>query len=811
MVGRNPCIQNATCAAAFASRPSQCGATQPASAAATAKAAWGASPCGCPDALSFATLSSPNVSCADTVVAYAFAPLTPAQANVCVDNAPTTAQVVSVSVMVALFFGGPLAVLLVVGALRERRSRRRRREAAPTPTTPPTQPQHEHDRERERVLPAHVTFRDVVFSVPLTRTTTKTILKGITGELPPHTLTAIMGPSGCGKSTLLDILALRGRGKRTSGVSGVIRVNGEPRGPFWKRICAYVEQFDALFPYLTVEEMLRYTAELRLAGRSNKSKEEAVNRVLANLELTHVRSSLIGDPFRVRGISGGQARRVTVGVEMLARPSVLLLDEPTTGLDSASSAMLVRTLQKLARVDGCTIACTIHQPRSSTFALFDNLILLQAGAVAFAGPLADVPRHFAALDMPVPPRVNLADFIVDLTYDKEGSNKDKDKDTNKNDEEQTVQRLALAWDNTSASSQLLTRVRNVESKAVPVPPPLSPAFAMEGRFSQPLASQVDVLIRRSYKNLSRNTGFWRANILQSVQFLFFGLLFLGVRLGPTSNEGGGSTSLLGVGTAPPIIFKRNFMYQVMNTVCLVESIVIASAFTERAVFVREHAAGAYSVVAYHLAWYLRLMADAVWKGLLAAVLSYWFPSMRMTAGAFFFFAAVMSVTSSVGSALSLWMASMVPNAEGAANIHNTIIGFMGIYSGLYLPSRLIPVFTVFAYYISFLTYAFEALQWNEWGSCASSVMITYTLSLNPALNAFLNVLVLMAYPIAFHLLALLFTAWQLGELAGDAETPSVSAPGADPAPAPAAAAQPLPIKENQDAKPVDAEAAIIVT
>ena len=173
----------------------------------------------------------------------------------------------------------------------------------------------------------------------------KRILKGVSGAFAPGSLSAIMGPSGCGKSTMLNVLADR---MRVGHTAGSVLLNGQPRGKCFKRACGYVEQSDALFEQLTVREMLMFTAELRVGGSDPKglAKAERVARVIRELDLAKVADATIGGES-TRGISGGQKRRVTVGVELVTQPSVLFLDEPTTGLDAYSSLLLVRKLQLL--------------------------------------------------------------------------------------------------------------------------------------------------------------------------------------------------------------------------------------------------------------------------------------------------------------------------------------------------------------------------------------------------------------------------------------------------------------------------------
>lgn len=154
------------------------------------------------------------------------------------------------------------------------------------------------------------------------------ILKGIDGFVKPRHMLAIMGPSGCGKSTLLDTLA--GRLASSAHWEGEIRVNGQKSRLSYGR-AAYVTQDEVLIGTLTVEETLQYVARLRLPpGTSTEARAQAVDGVITEMGLESVRSTYIGN-WHIRGVSGGQRRRVSIACELVTSPTLLFLDEPTSG------------------------------------------------------------------------------------------------------------------------------------------------------------------------------------------------------------------------------------------------------------------------------------------------------------------------------------------------------------------------------------------------------------------------------------------------------------------------------------------------
>ncbi len=174
-------------------------------------------------------------------------------------------------------------------------------------------------------------------------------------------------------------------------VEGEMRLNGAPyNNAELKRIAGYVMQDNLLNGYLTVEETLMYTAELRLPRTfTNKQRKERVENVMTDLGLLHVRKAIIGTQLK-QGISGSERKRLCVGMQLLNRPQLLFLDEPTTGLDSVTALDLLQTLHTLAagrsQEKAVTIVCSIHQPQSKIFNLFDSLILLKSGNIIYQGP-----------------------------------------------------------------------------------------------------------------------------------------------------------------------------------------------------------------------------------------------------------------------------------------------------------------------------------------------------------------------------------------------------------------------------------------
>ena len=249
----------------------------------------------------------------------------------------------------------------------------------------------------------------------------KQVLFDINGTVRSGEILALMGPSGSGKSTLLMLLAQRS----TATSTGQILFNGKTITKGSKRKLGFVTQDDMLFAELTVYETLYFTACLRLPKSwSREKKVERAERVLEGLGLNKCRDTIIGNAM-MRGVSGGERKRVSIGSELLINPSILLLDEPTSGLDSTTALNLMHTLRTLA-TGGRTVVTSIHQPSSRLFQQMDKLLLLSDGRSIYFGEAITVASWFKSLGESVPFGVSTPDHILDLACgDLPGRTKDE--------------------------------------------------------------------------------------------------------------------------------------------------------------------------------------------------------------------------------------------------------------------------------------------------------------------------------------------------------------------------------------------------
>ncbi|KAK7714154.1 hypothetical protein SLS64_004252 [Diaporthe eres] len=235
------------------------------------------------------------------------------------------------------------------------------------------------------------------------------ILQNVTGSIDRGSLTAVMGGSGAGKSTFVNVLM-----GKTTNTGGVVMVNDTPnKMKRFRKQVGFVPQDDIVLPELTVYENILHSARVRLPRTwEDKDIRAHVHSVIDCLELSHVRDSRVGTVGKPL-ISGGQRKRVSIGMELAAAPMAIFLDEPTSGLDATAASSIMRTLKAIARI-GISVIVIIHQPRMEIFEMLDQLILLANGQIIYEGPEDYVQQYFENCGFTFPPHANSGDVVTDI-------------------------------------------------------------------------------------------------------------------------------------------------------------------------------------------------------------------------------------------------------------------------------------------------------------------------------------------------------------------------------------------------------------
>ncbi|KAI8917027.1 ABC-2 type transporter-domain-containing protein [Powellomyces hirtus] len=259
------------------------------------------------------------------------------------------------------------------------------------------------------------TWKHINYTVQ-TKDGPKQLLNDVSGFVRAGQMTALMGSSGAGKTTLIDTITQR---KTMGDLNGHIYVGRNPQGNDFKSITAYCEQMDVHNGHCTVREALQFSARLRQPESVPLEEKYAyVETIIKILELEPLANAMIGDVGGGIGISNEQRKRLTIGVELVARPKILFLDEPSSGLDSSASFNIIRLLRALAN-SGQAVLCTIHQPSAILFQQFDSLLLLaRGGRTVYFGELgpdcSTITGYFERQGAyPCPPTANVAEYILD--------------------------------------------------------------------------------------------------------------------------------------------------------------------------------------------------------------------------------------------------------------------------------------------------------------------------------------------------------------------------------------------------------------
>lgn len=352
----------------------------------------------------------------------------------------------------------------------------------------------------------------------------KAILRGVNAYMPSGSLTAIIGSSGSGKTSVLNTLSHRVAGGRLKTI-GDITYNGNSHISSIRS--AYVMQQDVLLPTLTVRETLRYAAELRLPPpTTTEERENVVQNVILELGLKECADTRIGNNVH-KGCSGGEKRRTSLAVQMLSNPSVLFCDEVTTGLDAATAFQLVATLKALAD-KGRTIICSIHQPRSEIWQLFEHVLLLAKGSPLYSGRSVECLPYFENLGYILPPFVNPAEFLIDLAaVDTRSSEAEESSATR-------VQGLTQAFETSPENKGL----QAVQEKSIV---PNGSVVEKSRQHHATLGHQIKILTQRTFKVTFRDPMGIAGSMLEAVSMaIITGWIFLqldGSLSGIRSREG----------------------------------------------------------------------------------------------------------------------------------------------------------------------------------------------------------------------------------------------------------------------------------
>ncbi|CAL8329989.1 unnamed protein product [Merluccius merluccius] len=530
---------------------------------------------------------------------------------------------------------------------------------------------------------------------------TREILVDLNGVMRPG-LNAILGPTGSGKSSFLDILAAR---KDPAGLSGEVLIDGAPQPPNFKCLSGYVVQDDVVMGTLTVRENLRFSAALRLpTSVPQREKEARVSHLIKELGLTKVADAKVGTQI-IRGISGGERKRTTIGMELIMDPSVLFLDEPTTGLDASTAKSVLLLLKRMAN-QGRTIIMSIHQPRYSIYRLFDNLTLLVGGKMVYHGQSANALDYFANIGYTCEPHNNPADFFLDVlngdyntsAVAKMHGSEEVDVDELSSCRQSAEERLVEEYQTSGYSADMRAELECIVLGKRRAAAAAAPRSARTIAYNSSFCHQLRWVLQRTFQNLMLNP---QTSVAQLGVSLFLALIVGAIFFGVKDDQSG-------------IQNRMGALFFITTNQCF-STVSAAELFiTERKLFLHEYISGYYRLSVYFLS---KVLSDIiVLRTILAAIFSvvtYFMIGLKVSVEAFFLFVLTVTLVAYTASAMTMAIAAD-QSVVSLANLFMTIsFVFMMIFSGLLVNLPTIKDWLAWLKYFSIPRYGLAALQINE--------------------------------------------------------------------------------------------------
>ncbi|CAM0952659.1 unnamed protein product [Alopecurus aequalis] len=497
------------------------------------------------------------------------------------------------------------------------------------------------------------------------------VLRNVACRARPGELLAIVGPSGAGKSTLLEVLS----GRLHPSGSGHLRVNGTPvDAAALRRLCGYVTQSDVLFPLLTVRETLHYSARLRLGPAAYVP--DAVDALVSDLALSRVADT------RVKDLSGGERRRVSIGVEAVHDPAVLILDEPTSGLDSASAVQIVAALRTMADSPrGRTVVLSIHQPGARIVKMFDTVLLLAAGSVLHHGSVDALGSLLADAGLPLPPHVDTVEFAIDSVDD-----------------------LRLHLHRHQRRDRCTLQQLFHQHKLIQTAADDERLGSGDG-YANSWPREVAVLSQRFFKNVARTRQLFACRTVC--------MLIAGLALGSIFYDLGDDKAMERVG-----LFAFLLTFLLSSTT---EALPVF--LQEREILAKETSSGAYRVSSYAVANAAVFLPFQLVLAAVFAAPAYWLTGLRRTAPAFGYFTLLIWLVLYTANSVVVCFAAAAPDfVVGNAAIQG-VMGSFFLFSGYFITKSAMPAYWVPMHYLSLFKWPFEAMLLNEFGGrCVARLM-----------------------------------------------------------------------------------------
>jgi len=503
----------------------------------------------------------------------------------------------------------------------------------------------------------------------------KFILNDVSGYCRSGELTAIMGPSGSGKTSLLNILTDRVEFSRDSEHSGELYINSDPiSNKQLSKMSSYVMQDDILFDVLTPRETLEFAARFRYTLTIEEARQKTIT-LLEDLKLTNCADTEIGNHIR-KGISGGEKKRVSIGIEILSNPNIFFLDEPTSGLDSRTSYIIIEFLRDLAKKYKKAIIFTIHQPSSNIVMLFHRLIILNKGELVYQGVNKEVINYFSEIKYGLDNHANPADAfmhrIETLNNKKDTVLMDSYKKMLKKGVEEEIENKINA---------------NITGK-----------LSEKNQENSGFCEAFKILSYRSWVNVIRNPLMLRVRLAMTLIFAFLTCSIFNFL----------KDGAIGAGNRSGFFFFfciNNFMINIFST--------ITTFPVERAVFLREYAGNLYGVLPYFLGKSLIETPVGLILGVVYAAICYYIVGLRPDAENYFIFICIFLALIFLSQGMGLCFGCAFSNFNTALIVTQFTLMPAFLFSGFLINQANMPAWLAWLRFLSPFRYTMEAALRNE--------------------------------------------------------------------------------------------------
>ncbi|EEY56183.1 ATP-binding Cassette (ABC) Superfamily [Phytophthora infestans T30-4] len=503
----------------------------------------------------------------------------------------------------------------------------------------------------------------------------KEILTNVSGVFKPGTITLVLGQPGSGKSALMKLLSGRFPEEKNITIEGDVTYNGTPLSEVRKQLSqlvSYVPQRDEHYALLTAKETLEFAHaccggdlaeywEKQFVHGTPEENAEALkvvramyqhypDLVIQQLGLDNCQNTVVGDEM-LRGVSGGERKRVTTGEMEFGNAYVKMMDEISTGLDSAATFDIITTQRSIAKKFRKTVVISLLQPSPELFALFDNVMILNEGRVMYHGPGEEALRYFEGLGFKRPPQRDVADFLMDLG-------------TNEQDQYE------------------------VRSDV--------PRSSREFAFYRSFWDSTSLLMKRQVNMMRREmSGLVGRLVMNTIMALLYGCVFY--QFDPANPQ-----------LAMGIIFEATLCLS------LALASQIPMIIAAREVFYKQRSANFFRTASYVLSFSASQIPPILLETVVFSSIVYWMCGFVSSAGSFLLFVVTLCLINISMGAFFFFLSSVSPNVNVANPVSGVIVEFFVLFAGFTITKDQIPDYLIWLYWINPVGWGVRALAVNQY-------------------------------------------------------------------------------------------------